>query len=248
MPLSERHRRELQGIVALLAGVFVVLTLLPFDVTGPLGRAFGGLLWQYLGFGAAMFPLGLFAVSVWGFDRIEGDRLKRTVVLFAGLALLVPFGLAIAAGIATGSDLPPDYDTWTLLQKSVGIVAAMLLLGVKAAIGAAGAVILALIALSSLTVYTFQWHPLAALRGRSTAGPPDRRTADDLEVDEEKFQDVMSEEFEEEPEPSRRPAVPPSRRHVSPGSRALKGPFFRVLYGSPTLKRLLFPVCAAVPP
>src|SRR2546429_521048 len=42
MPLTARHRQELLAIVALLVGVFVGLTLMPTDLTGPAGEAAGG--------------------------------------------------------------------------------------------------------------------------------------------------------------------------------------------------------------
>jgi len=70
MPLAHRHRLELEGIAALLAGVFVSLSLTPIDVTGPIGEVFGGFLWQYLGAGAVMVPASFFAV---GASNIDGS-------------------------------------------------------------------------------------------------------------------------------------------------------------------------------
>ncbi len=46
MELEPRHRQELLAIAFLLAGIFLALTLLPLNVTGPLGRGAGQFLWN----------------------------------------------------------------------------------------------------------------------------------------------------------------------------------------------------------
>ena len=70
MALKPRHRQELLAIGALLAGVFVALTMLPWDVTGPVGRLFGGFLWRFLGLGAALIPIYGIAAGMSGFGRL----------------------------------------------------------------------------------------------------------------------------------------------------------------------------------
>ncbi|MBI4421918.1 MAG: DUF87 domain-containing protein, partial [Gemmatimonadetes bacterium] len=163
MPLSTRHRQELIAIVALLVGVFVGLTLLPLDLTGPAGRALGRFLWQYLGAGAAVIPLLGVALGLAGFGRLGGTELWRVAALFVGLIPLVPYTLAIVLGIRLASDVPPDYTQWTVAERLVGMAPAFLAVGITSVIGTAGAVILAVLVLSGLTIITLDWHPFRRL-------------------------------------------------------------------------------------
>ncbi|MBI2071842.1 MAG: DNA translocase FtsK [Gemmatimonadetes bacterium] len=165
MPLSPRHRRELIAIVALLVGVFVGLTLLPLDLTGPAGRALGRFLWQYLGAGAAVIPILGIALGLAGFGRLGATELWRVAVLFGGLILLVPYALAIVLGVRLATDVPPDYAQWTAAHRLVGVAPALLAAGVTSVIGTAGAVIVLLLALSGLTIVTLDWHPFRKLAG-----------------------------------------------------------------------------------
>ncbi len=169
MALSPRHRQELIAIVALLVGVFVGLTLLPFDLTGPAGRGLGRFLWQYLGAGAAVIPLLGVALGLAGFGRLGGAELWRVAVLFMGLIPLVPYALAIVLGIRLASDVPADYAQWTVAEQLVGMAPAFLAVGVTSVIGTAGAVILLLLALSGLTIITLDWHPFRKLAGGAAA-------------------------------------------------------------------------------
>ena len=50
--MSADSRRRLSAITALVAGLFIGLTLLPFPVTGPIGHSIGKALWGWLGAGA----------------------------------------------------------------------------------------------------------------------------------------------------------------------------------------------------
>ncbi|HWP36397.1 MAG TPA: hypothetical protein VNL18_02475, partial [Gemmatimonadales bacterium] len=177
MALSERHRRELIAIVALLLGVFVGLTLLPLDVTGPAGRFVGGVLWRYLGLGAAMLPLLGLAVGLAGFGRFGTRDIGDVTPLFLGLVLLVPFTIALVLGIRQETDLPADHGQWTVAQQLVGILPAALLATTVSIVGTAGAIIVLLIALSGLTMVTLDWHPFRRL-AVGTAGAPAGGAAD----------------------------------------------------------------------
>jgi S-DNA-T family DNA segregation ATPase FtsK/SpoIIIE len=163
MLLTPRHVRELIAIVSLLAGVFFGLTLLPWDVTGPFGRMVGGALWRYLGCGAALIPVLGLVTALAGFGRFRELGLRRVSGLLAGLIILLPFGIAVLAGMRNTTDLPASYQEWTFVQRTVGVIPAMIVVGFTAVVGTAGTVILGLIALSSLTLYTLDWHPFRRL-------------------------------------------------------------------------------------
>ncbi len=210
MPLSPRHRQELIAIAALLVGVFVGLTLLPVDLTGPAGRALGRFLWQSLGLGAALIPILGIAMGLAGFGRLGGLDLGDVTVLFLGLVPLVPFTIALVTGIRMGSDLPADYASWSQLQRLVGVVPAALATGVIAVVGTAGAVVLLLIALSGLTIVTLDWHPFRRLAPRAAG------TAAPVHVDEDD-REVITPPVERETERDQRES---GGRTRAPASRA----------------------------
>jgi S-DNA-T family DNA segregation ATPase FtsK/SpoIIIE len=163
MAPTPRHKQELIAIAALLAGVFIGLTLLPWDVTGPAGRVVGGLLWRSLGSGAALMPVLGIVIGLASIGRIRELGLRRVSILVAGLVILLPFTIAVLAGIREPEDLPASYEQWTLVQRSIGLFPAMLVVLLTSLVGTAGTVILGLIALSSLTLYTLDWHPFGRL-------------------------------------------------------------------------------------
>ncbi len=167
MPLKPRHRQELIAIVSLLAGVFIGLTLLPWDVTGPAGRVVGTLLWRLLGAGAALIPVLGLVIALASFGRFRELELRRASALVAGLVILLPFVIAIFAGIRETEDLPASYYQWTNVQRAVGVIPAMSVVMLTSLVGTAGTVILGLIALSSLTIYTLDWHPFRKLAAGS---------------------------------------------------------------------------------
>jgi len=166
MNQTRGHRQELLAIVSLLAGVFVALALVPWDVTGPVGRVAGAFLWEAFGLGAVMIPLLGLGVGLAGFDRLPKLDLRRVAVLFAGLILLVPYAIAIATSARSPGTFPPAYEAWTLAQKLTGIAPAAIGVVVTGVIGTAGAVILGLVALSALTIHTVDWHPFRRLGKR----------------------------------------------------------------------------------
>jgi len=163
MPLTPRHQRELLAIVSILAGVFFALALPGWDITGPAGKFLGRVLWEYLGSGAALIPVLGVVLGLAGFGRFRELGLRRVSVLVAGLVLLVPFAIAILTGIRVTDDIPADYNSWTYAHRVVGVIPAMLTVMFTAIVGTAGTVIVALIALSGLTIYTLDWHPFRRL-------------------------------------------------------------------------------------
>jgi len=170
MELEPRHRQEILAIVFLLAGIFVGLTLLPLDITGPLGQGVGGFLWTYLGVGAGLLPVLGFALALAGFDRLPTLDFKRTTVLIGGLIVILPFAIAIVSGVRSVSDFPPNHLDWTGTQKLIGIVPAFLTVAVSSVVGTAGAVIVGLMGLSVVTIYTLDWHPFERMRRGASAG------------------------------------------------------------------------------
>ena len=103
MGLSGRARRELTGIAAFLAAIFIILSIVPIDLTGPIGRFLGRNLWALLGAGAGFVPIAFGAVGLWGFGRIEDATIKRMAILYGGLAVLLPFTIAVLTGVSSGS-------------------------------------------------------------------------------------------------------------------------------------------------
>ncbi|MGH7528821.1 MAG: DNA translocase FtsK [Gemmatimonadales bacterium] len=160
--MNAKSRQELLGITALLVGLFLGLTLLPFGVTGSWGRAIGDVLWQLVGIGAVVPPLLGVAWVLAAFERLGPLSWGRAASLGAGLILLIPFGIAVLIG----PGFPPDYGQWTAAQRLSGLFPAFLASALQGAVGTAGAVLIGLLALSALGILTVGWHPLTLLRTR----------------------------------------------------------------------------------
>lgn len=200
-----------------MVGVFLVLALLPLDVTGPLGRAVGVMLLQFFGAGAVFVPLALFVVSLWGLGRFDTDFLNRLLFLFAGLVLVVPFSIGLAVGLASNTDLPPDHATWNSVQRAVGILAAWLVVSARAVVGTAGAIILCLLVLSSLTIYTFQWHPFKKLgKADEKEKSGEGELEQGIEFNEEKVAGILADEFGEEEEEKKETKKVVGEKEISP--------------------------------
>ncbi|MCH7775778.1 MAG: DNA translocase FtsK [Gemmatimonadetes bacterium] len=175
MGLTPDRRRELAAILSLAAGVFLGLSLLPIPLTGPLGRIVGDVLWKGLGLGSLLLPALLLIVGIIRFGWLSGLDARRIAILMGGLVLLVPFGIAVAVGLETISDLPPSYEQWAARHKVVGLVPAFLAITISGWVGTAGTVIVGLLGLSALTISTVGWHPLKTLRRSESAAVRDRR-------------------------------------------------------------------------
>ncbi len=174
--MSTDSRRRLGAITALVLGVFVGLTLLPFELTGPVGRWVGHALWHALGIGATGLPLLGLGLALAGFERLGRLDMKRAAVLMIGLSLLVPYLVGVVAKV-THLDLVPDVDQRALPARIAGLVPGMLAEVVAGRVGVAGAVLLGFLALSALTLVTFAWHPLQRLEAGRGGKQPDRGTA-----------------------------------------------------------------------
>jgi DNA segregation ATPase FtsK/SpoIIIE, S-DNA-T family len=160
--MTSDSRRRLGAITALVFGVFVGLTLLPFELTGPVGSWIGHALWHALGAGAIGLPLLGLGLALAGFERLGRLDMKRAAVLMTGLSLLVPYLIGVVTKV-THIDLVPDVDQRALPARMAGLVPGMLAEVVTGRVGVAGAVLLGFLALSALTLLTFAWHPLQRL-------------------------------------------------------------------------------------
>jgi S-DNA-T family DNA segregation ATPase FtsK/SpoIIIE len=162
--MSEEGRRHLGAIVSLVVGSFVGLTLLPLHLTGPVGESLGAGLWRALGLGALGFPLVGIGLALAGFDRLPRLDMKRVAILVGGLALLIPFLVGVVADVR-----PQEYDSGAIAPWLTGVVPGFLSYYVVRGIGVAGGLLLGFALLSTLTIVTVAWHPLARL---ARAGTP----------------------------------------------------------------------------
>jgi S-DNA-T family DNA segregation ATPase FtsK/SpoIIIE len=174
--MTADSRRRLGAITALVLGVFVGLTLLPFGLTGPVGSWIGHMLWHALGAGAVGLALLGLGLALAGFERFGRLDMKRAAVLLVGLSLLVPYLVGVLSRVGY-LDLVPDVEQRSLPARLAGLLPGMLAEVVADRIGLAGAVLLGFLALSALTLATFAWHPLQRLEARRAGGQKAERRA-----------------------------------------------------------------------
>ncbi|HXF95425.1 MAG TPA: DNA translocase FtsK [Gemmatimonadales bacterium] len=155
--MNPKARDELIGIAALVVGLFLGLTLLPFGVTGAWGQALGDSLWRLLGVGAAFLPLVGLGWALAAFDRLGTLSARRAAGLGGGLIVLVPYAIGLLA---------PEGPT---AQHLAGAAPGLLARAIQGAIGTAGGVLVGVLALSALGVLTVGWHPLVVLRAGKRA-------------------------------------------------------------------------------
>jgi len=170
--MTPKARQELIGIGALVGGLFLGLTLLPWHITGDWGERLGRLLWHSVGAGAVLIPFLGVGWALAAFDRLGTLSWLRAAALGAGLMLLLPYTIGVVGRVEMRF-LPADYGLWTTSQKLIGRLPAWAGAGVVSALGTAGGVLIGLFALSALGILTIGWHPLVALRTRE-AGPAKR--------------------------------------------------------------------------
>ena len=156
--MSSDSRRRLGAITALVAGLFVGLTLLPFQLTGPFGQALGERLREYLGAGALGIPLLGIGLALAGFERLGTLDMKRSAFLIVGLSVLLPYLVGVVAKV-TADDLNSRH----LLGSVVGAIPGFFAATIWPRVGVAGAVLAGFLALCALTLATFAWHPLHRL-------------------------------------------------------------------------------------
>jgi S-DNA-T family DNA segregation ATPase FtsK/SpoIIIE len=165
--MSSDSRRRLGAITALVAGLFVGLTLLPFPVTGPIGHSLGQALWRVLGAGALGIPLLGVGLALAGFERLGTLDMKRSAFLIVGLSVLLPYLTGVIFHVTVA-----DLDTDRFLGRMVGVVPGFFAVQIPKGIGVAGAVLAGFLALCALTLATFAWHPLQRLERQPDAPAP----------------------------------------------------------------------------
>ena len=178
-------RRRLGALAALAIGIFLGLTLLHgvLPITGRVGDVLGERLWGMLGVGALALPILGIALALAGFERLGPLDMKRATILIAGLGILVPFLVGVLGRVSRF-----DIDQRDPLGSLTGWLPGLLAIYVPQYVGIAGAVLLGFVALSALTLITFQWHPLQRLEqarelvelveGVETERPAKRRKAE----------------------------------------------------------------------
>jgi DNA segregation ATPase FtsK/SpoIIIE, S-DNA-T family len=166
--MSADARRRLGAITALVAGLFVGLTLLPFPLTGPVGHWLGQKLWDSFGAGALGIPLLGIGLALAGFERLGTLDMKRSAFLIVGLSLLLPYLVGVVGRVSVF-----EINGRGLLGQVVGAIPGFFAVEIPRGIGVAGAVLVGFLALSALTLATFAWHPLQRLeRPADPAGRP----------------------------------------------------------------------------
>ena len=167
--MNPKARAELGGVGALVVGLFLGLTLLPWHLTGGLGERLGSFCWQNLGAGAVLLPVLGVGWALAAFGRLGPLSTPRAAALVGGLVLLVPFAIGVVGRVDLA--FPADYLRWSPSQQLVGIIPGWLASVAVRAVGTAGGVLVGLFALSALGILTVGWHPLAILRaGAEPAG------------------------------------------------------------------------------
>jgi S-DNA-T family DNA segregation ATPase FtsK/SpoIIIE len=171
------HRRRFGAVVALVCGLFVTLTLLPVDVTGPIGAWVGTLLWSSLGAGAVGVPLLGFLLGLAGFDRVPRLDMKRAAILAIGATLLVPYLIGVIMHVEQGAFAQP----WAWSARLTGWLPGFFAVSALNTIGTAGALAAGFIALTAVTLGTLAWHPLQRLeRGPDPVTAPKPKAAPSL--------------------------------------------------------------------
>jgi len=157
--MDGQHRRRFGAVVALVVAAFVTLTLLPIDVTGPLGGAIGPALWNFLGVGAVGVPIIGVMLGLAGFERLPRLDMKRAAILATGATLLVPYFIGVLSHIGTEEFKQP----WAWSARLTGWFPGLFAVSALEMIGTAGALLAGFVVLTGVTLGTLAWHPLQRL-------------------------------------------------------------------------------------
>ena len=174
--LTREQRREILGMALLALALFVLLSLVPVWLLGPrgmewfpsgnmMGLAGGtvqGVLVAFLGVSALLAPmlLAVGGLRAGGWQSPRGSL--RSVLLLAGLGVLLPTGLWIVLA-------DPQVSGW--LGEAVGVPLLDL-------VSPLGAVLITGVALIALSVGTVGWNPIRSLvRGVRAGGEATSRAA-----------------------------------------------------------------------
>jgi S-DNA-T family DNA segregation ATPase FtsK/SpoIIIE len=162
--MNVKARAELVGVGALVIGLFLGLTLLPWRFTGGVGDRLGAIFWHGFGVGAVLLPVLGIGWALAAFGRLGSLTTLRAAALVTGLIVLVPYAIGIAGRVDLA--FPADYAYWNTPQRLVGIIPGWIASSVVRAVGTAGGILVGLFAFSALGILTIGWHPLAVLRAR----------------------------------------------------------------------------------
>jgi S-DNA-T family DNA segregation ATPase FtsK/SpoIIIE len=160
--VSTEQQRKLGAVAALVAGIFVTLSLLPIPLTGPLGSILGTSLWRWLGAGALGIPLLGIGLALAGFDHLPKLSMPRVAALIGGLSLIVPFIIGVLFRITPDAFLPELAD-WGVDARLTGLLPGLFARGAYTVLGPAGGLLVGFLLLSAVTLGTIAWHPLKPL-------------------------------------------------------------------------------------
>ena len=176
--MTPESKRRIGAVAALVLGLSLGLALLPIHAPKTLPAEVGEFLWRSFGLGAVGFPLLGVGVALAGFGWLERLDMKRTAILVGGLSVLVPFFIGALVRVEAAAFLAPLAD-WGLVPRLVGLVPGFLANALTGVLGKPITALVGFLALSTLTILTVAWHPLARLekrrdaeaQGRSLGGP-----------------------------------------------------------------------------
>jgi S-DNA-T family DNA segregation ATPase FtsK/SpoIIIE len=169
--MMREHGRRFGAVVALVIGVFLALTLLPFNITGPFGRVLGPGLWSMFGLGAIGAPLLGLLIGMAGFERLPRLDMKRAAILVVGLAILVPYVIGVLARVERSSFDPPTAQ-WPWPELLTGWFPGFLARSALDLIGVAGGLLAGFVGLTAVTLGTLAWHPLQRLEAGAAVTTP----------------------------------------------------------------------------
>jgi S-DNA-T family DNA segregation ATPase FtsK/SpoIIIE len=192
-------------VAALLAGAFLALAVPPgLSLTGGVGHGISHFLVRVFGVGAAAFPLIPLFWAVALFGHLPEVAPRRVTILLAGLAIAVPFTLAVIyqySDPAVRADLASG-NMYVEIPPVIGVVGALLAFGLRF-VGPVGEGLIAVGAFSALTISTVGWNPLGKLKKRDQGEKGEKREKGRESL--ASVADVESEppplEIEPEPEP-----------------------------------------------
>ncbi|MEO5824735.1 MAG: DNA translocase FtsK [Gemmatimonadales bacterium] len=160
--MSADDRRRFGAVLALILGVFLALTLLPINLTGPIGRTLGPVLWRAFGIGALGAPLLGLLLALAGFDRLARLDMKRAAILVVGASLLTPYVLGVLFRVDQSVFLS---EAWSWDARLTGWLPGFLARVALDTIGPAGGLLAGFAALTGVTLGTLRWHPLHRFEG-----------------------------------------------------------------------------------
>jgi S-DNA-T family DNA segregation ATPase FtsK/SpoIIIE len=169
---SPQLKREILGITLLLFAVFLggaltvlALAVLRTDVNvrasvGPVGWYLAYPLVALVGWPAAIIaPLAPAVHALRVFGRLASDTDRKWMVFFAGVVVLLPIGMGMAAQPQPGDP-----------SVSAGLWGSFVAFYWRNWFGALGAWIVWVLATSALMAATLAWNPIRAIVGRATTG------------------------------------------------------------------------------